>query len=194
MPRPPGPRAGDGVLRIVSCAAARPVKRLHRIAEALAYADVPVRWTHIGDGPELPRLRALAERLPAHVAVDLAGAVAPPEVPRRYQAHPYDLFLNVSESEGVPVSIMEAMAAGIPALATDVGGTRELVTPDAGRLVPADVSPAALWRAISAFSREDAAVIDAMRAASAEAIRCRYDIRANAGRVAQALLALPVAA
>lgn len=194
LPQPPGPWSEDGTLRLVSCAAARSVKRLHLIAAALAHADLAVRWTHIGDGPELPRLRALAERLPPHAAAEFTGAIAPPEVPRHYQAHPYDLFLNVSDSEGVPVSIMEAMAAGIPALATDVGGTRELVTAGTGRLVPADIAPAALWQAIAAFARQDRAATAAMRAASVAAIRDRYDIRTNAERVAQALLALPAAA
>ena len=39
------------------------------------------------------------------------------------QAQPYHVFLNVSSSEGVPVSIIEAMSFGIPCIATNVGGT-----------------------------------------------------------------------
>ena len=44
-----------------------------------------------------------------------------------YENNSIDLFINVSESEGLPFSIIEAFSAGIPALATDVGGTSEIV-------------------------------------------------------------------
>ncbi|MCW3849354.1 glycosyltransferase [Sphingomonas sp. LB-2] len=192
LPRPPGPHAEDGVLKLISCAHAKPVKRLHLIAEALAAAAIPVRWTHIGDGPELARLRELAAKLPANVTVELKGAMLPPEVPEHYQSTPYDLFLNVSESEGVPVAIMEAMAAGVPTLATDVGGTRELVTDATGCLIPADASPAAIWATIAAFASADPAMRLAKRHASAELVRTQYDIRANAAKVADAIASLPV--
>lgn len=193
IPRPAGPHVEDGVLKLVSCAHAKPVKRLHLIAQALAHATIPVRWTHIGDGPELETIRALAAALPANVTVELTGAMLPPDVPEHYQARPYDLFLNVSESEGVPVAIMEAMAAGIPALATDVGGTRELVTDATGCLIPADASPAAIWTAIHAFAAGDPALRLAKRHASAELVRTRYDIRANARKVAETIAAMKVA-
>lgn len=193
VPKPLGPYADDGVLKLVSCAHAVPVKRLHLIAEALAHADRPVRWRHIGDGPELQRLRDIAATLPANVTVELPGAILPSEVPEHYQSHPYDLFLNVSASEGVPVSIMEAMSAGIPTLATDVGGTRELVTPATGRLLPEDATPALLWQTIDAFAAQPKAQIMKLRTASHELVRDRYDIRANARLVAEAIRSLPVA-
>jgi len=44
-----------------------------------------------------------------------------------YQKESIDYFVNVSEHEGLPVSIMEAMSFGIPAIATNVGGTNEIV-------------------------------------------------------------------
>ena len=45
-----------------------------------------------------------------------------------------DLFINTSSSEGVPVSIMEALSVGIPIIATDVGGTKEIVTKTTARI------------------------------------------------------------
>jgi glycosyltransferase involved in cell wall biosynthesis len=51
-----------------------------------------------------------------------------------------DVFINVSSSEGVPVSIMEAMSFGIPAIATDAGGNREIVNSSSGFLIPVDCS------------------------------------------------------
>ena len=56
-----------------------------------------------------------------------------------YQSSPQDVFVNVSESEGVPVSIMEAISHGIPVIATNVGGTNEIVENDVnGFLLPVD--------------------------------------------------------
>lgn len=49
------------------------------------------------------------------------------EVMEFYKTNEYDLFINTSETEGIPVSIMEAMSFGIPVVATDVGGTKEIV-------------------------------------------------------------------
>ena len=52
-----------------------------------------------------------------------------------YRDNFVDLFVNVSGSEGIPYSIMEAISAGIPILATDVGGTSESITEDFGYLL-----------------------------------------------------------
>ena len=53
---------------------------------------------------------------------------------------PVDLFLNVSEYEGVPVSVMEAQSFGIPVIATAVGGTPEIVNEENGFLLPENPS------------------------------------------------------
>ena len=52
-----------------------------------------------------------------------------------YGHHQVDCLISVSESEGIPVSMMEAISYGIPVLATDVGGVSEIVTPQTGRLI-----------------------------------------------------------
>ena len=59
--------------------------------------------------------------------VRFLGRLTNQEVLHYYGTHPIDIFINLSESEGVPVSIMEALAHGIPCVATDVGGTAEVV-------------------------------------------------------------------
>ena len=66
-----------------------------------------------------------------------------------YKENHVDVFLNVSETEGVPLSIMEALSFGIPVIATKVGGTGEIVTSGLnGTLLPKDVAPSALSNAI----------------------------------------------
>lgn len=115
---------------LVSCSAITPVKRVERILDALAVLAVnePVRWIHFGDGPLGGELRSRVERERLNgVTVELRGAVDNEDLLAFYGAHRVDAFLNVSESEGVPVSIMEAMSFGIPVIATRVGGTPEIV-------------------------------------------------------------------
>jgi glycosyltransferase involved in cell wall biosynthesis len=63
-----------------------------------------------------------------------------------------DLFINTSYTEGVPVSIMEAQSFGIPVIATDTGGVRELVKEGTGSLIPVDFSPLHLAKLIEKYS------------------------------------------
>lgn len=76
----------------------------------------------------------------ANVRVCLKGRLTNDEVHQYYSKKNIDMFINVSASEGLPVSIMEAMSYGVPALATDVGGNSEIVTNETGYLVKADIS------------------------------------------------------
>lgn len=127
-------------LNIVSCSNAIPLKRLDLIAEALQKADFPIQWTHIGSGPTLEKISAMVESMPKNVTVSLLGQVDNAEVKRVYASQHFDLFINVSTTEGVPVSIMEALAAGIPVIATDVGGTSEIVDSKVGELINVNIS------------------------------------------------------
>lgn len=127
-------------LNIVSCSNAIPLKRVELIAEALLKADFPVDWTHIGSGPTLEKISAMVESMPKNVTVSLLGQVNNAEVKRVYASQHFDLFINVSTTEGVPVSIMEALAAGIPVIATNVGGTGEIVDSNVGELINVNTS------------------------------------------------------
>jgi glycosyltransferase involved in cell wall biosynthesis len=142
----------DGVLRIISCSGIVEVKRLGLLCEALQLATCPVEWTHIGSGPLMERLKIQIKTLTSDIRVQLKGKLQPDEVLEYYRDRELDLFVNVSESEGMPVSIMEAFSAGIPAVATDVGGTSELVNSNTGILLPENPSPLEVWSAISRFN------------------------------------------
>lgn len=123
------PASDRSLLRIVSCSRVVPVKRLHLVVDALCkLKQTPVHWTHLGGGDGLETLiRYAAETLPAHVTAEFPGFVDNQQVYQRYEQMSFHAFVNVSESEGVPVSVMEAMSFGIPVLATAVGGIPELV-------------------------------------------------------------------
>ncbi len=133
-------------LHIVSCSYMVPVKRLHLIAEALTKADFPVCWTHIGSGPLENEIKNMAEKLPDCVKTEFTGQMSNAAIMEYYNSHDISAFVNVSSSEGIPVSVMEAASFGIPIIATDVGGTVEAVIDGTnGFLLPADLNPDVLF-------------------------------------------------
>ncbi len=123
------PCADRDVFRIVSCSRVIPLKRLHRIADALSkISDKKIHWVHLGGGEELEALKDYAKKtINENISVDFKGAVPNTEVYDIYGKEPFHAFVNISESEGIPVSVMEAMSFDIPVIATSVGGVPELV-------------------------------------------------------------------
>lgn len=137
----------DAPVTIVSCSAVTDVKRVSCILDAAIrfierWPDRPVRWVHFGDGPLLPALAESLENCPDGLSVELRGRVDNAEVLDFYSRDHVDVFINVSSSEGIPVSIMEAIAYDIPVVATAVGGTPEIVGESIGTgvLVAADAA------------------------------------------------------
>jgi glycosyltransferase involved in cell wall biosynthesis len=146
----PGTPAPEGGRRLVLGTAARlnPQKRLEDLLDALrrAHPGLPAYTLKIAGGVEpgcedyAKHLTAMAEGLP----VEWLGPVA--DMAAFYQE--LDLFLMVSEPAGCPNVSLEAMAAGLPVLATAVGGAAEQVLDgQTGRLVPPR-DPAALAAAL----------------------------------------------
>lgn len=144
-----------GAFRIASCSRVVPVKRVGLIADAMALLDadgVQAEWTHFGDGADLSDVKAKISNL-SNVRCEFPGTVPNSELLEIYGQRDFDLFVNVSESEGLPISLMEACGAGIPVLATDVGGTCEIVRPGLnGDLLPEGISARKLADALKAFA------------------------------------------
>lgn len=116
-------------IKIVSCSNMVPVKRVDRIIDVLGcIKDIPIEWVHFGGGELAKEIENYAkEKLDSNIRYSFLGKVENKKVLDYYKEEDIDLFINLSESEGIPVSIMEAMSFGIPCIATDVGGTREIV-------------------------------------------------------------------
>lgn len=115
------------VIVLASCANLIPLKRIDLVVKLLGCEHRNIVWHHFGDGPEMARIRNIAATLPDNISVHLHGRLPNRDVLEFYSRNHVDAFLSVSESEGVPVSIMEAMSFGIPVIATDVGGTSEIL-------------------------------------------------------------------
>ena len=113
-----------------------PVKGLRVLIDALVAArgaNPHLHLTLIGDGPDRAALESLAR--PLERSVGLAGALSQAEVADALKTA--DIFVLPSFAEGVPVVLMEAMATGLPVIATQVAGVSELVTHgETGCLVP----------------------------------------------------------
>ena len=114
--------------RIVCVARQVPVKNLRLLLEACAELrdrGVAFRCVQVGDGKSREELLALRGRLGLGALVEMPGACDHDSVLRHWQSA--QVAVLTSESEGMPVCLMEAAACGVPAVATAVGGVPELV-------------------------------------------------------------------
>lgn len=124
------PSAADGVLRIGTVAGLRPEKNVARLIRAFARlcAKYPARLILIGDGPLRGELQILARSLGVEQFVEFAGYLASPGA----RLAEFDLFALSSDTEQLPIAMLEAMAIGVPIVATRVGDIASVL---------ADVSP-----------------------------------------------------
>ena len=110
-----------------------PRKRHADAIAAMAHLpDTPAYLLLAGDGPLLEKMKALAVSLRVAGRVHFIGLRN--DVPRLLRAA--DVALLPSQQEGLPRAILEAMAMGVPAIGSDIRGTRELLASGAGRLFP----------------------------------------------------------
>jgi glycosyltransferase involved in cell wall biosynthesis len=120
-----GPEPKDEIYTVVTCSGIDENKRIHLLGEALSRLNREVRWVHFGDGPLLEQ--SINSVTSKSVHFECRGQTSNMKVREFYMLEPVHCFVNLSVVEGVPVSLMEAMSHGIPALATAVYGVPELV-------------------------------------------------------------------
>lgn len=120
---------------IVSCSSLISIKRIDKIIDSIALLSIEkpkieIKWSHIGSGRLKEGLKNYAvSQLGkiANVTFDFLGSLKNKEVYEYYKNNSVDVFINVSESEGVPVSIIEAMSCHIPVVAPSVGGISDML-------------------------------------------------------------------
>jgi glycosyltransferase involved in cell wall biosynthesis len=171
-------QVSDATIVVGTIARLDPVKDLGTVLVAMSALarERPVVLLVVGDGPERARLEHQAAEAGLSDGVRFLG--------HRDDARQWlaacDVYVNSSVSEGVSLTILEAMAAGLPVVATRVGGTPEIVDDACGRLVPPR-DPAALAAAVRALSLDCAA-----RRALGLAARRRVAERFTVDRMVQA--------
>lgn len=141
---------------IVSCSNIIPLKRLYLLIEAIALLkEENIRWFHFGSGNLEEQISALAKQKlspKTNVQCRFMGQTANADVLKFYKENSVDVLVNTSETEGLPVSMMEAMSYGIPVIATNVGGVAEIVEHNHnGLLLPSNPSPEELAIALRKF-------------------------------------------
>jgi glycosyltransferase involved in cell wall biosynthesis len=151
-PAPRPARAGRP-LRLVTVARLSPEKGIDDLLaamELLARDGRDVRLVVAGDGPDAGRLRALASHRGVADRVRFAGFV-PHGRALVALLDEADAFVLPSRSEGLPHSLVEALARGLPAIVSDVGGMPRLLAGGAG-VVVAQQRPDELARAVAALA------------------------------------------
>lgn len=160
-------------LRLVCPAALVPVKGHFDLLSALVLLrerGVPFHCTLAGEGPLREQLRERINDLELHDAVTVAGFVEQQRLHEWYRSGTFDAVVLASrhapsgEMEGIPSALVEAMAYGVPVVATDSGSVPELIGEDCGFLVPAG-DAGALARALEdVYLRPQEAAVRARRA------------------------------
>ena len=117
-------------------------KRVEMIIEALTVVNnkIKIRWTHIGDGIEFNNIKTLAkEKLGKidNISFSFLGYIQHEKLMKYLSVHNFHCFITTSQSEGLPVSVMEALSFSIPIIAPNVGGISEIVDDTDGILLPA---------------------------------------------------------
>jgi glycosyltransferase involved in cell wall biosynthesis len=129
----------------------RQVKRIDRLIRAFAALPPDIRacLVIVGDGPERTRLEEIAAEVGIADRTFFTGNIAAPE--RVFGL--FDVFALTSDSEQMPYALIEAMAAGLPIVATDVGDVKAIVAPENRPLIVPSASVDALISALCELAR-----------------------------------------
>ncbi len=139
----------DGPVRLLFVGRVVRQKGLDVLFDALAGLDASLAWTLavVGDGPARVELAARANRLGLMEKIRFLGWQGREAMPGLYREA--DIFVFPSRDEGMPNAVLEAMASGLPVVATRISGNEELVRHDeTGLLVPPE-DTAALGQALA---------------------------------------------
>lgn len=121
----------SNVFELVSCSYIIPVKRVELIIHALSNLEnEKIHWVHFGDGSCMNAIKKLATELldiKENITYSLLGYVPNSDIMKYYETNSVDCLISTSSSEGIPVSIQEALSYGIPIIGTDVGGVSEAI-------------------------------------------------------------------
>ena len=174
----PGLERRPGEILIGTVAGLRPVKNLPRLVRAFGAMQArAARLVIVGEGPESERIAAEARARGVAARLLMPGFLADPA---GWIGH-FDIFALSSDSEQFPISLIEAMAAGLPAVATAVGDVAEIVSADNRPLIVDPEDEAAFAAALDSLA-ERADLRKAIGRANREKAAAEFDEKAMIAR------------
>ena len=186
-----------GRLRVCAVGSLTPFKGHRYLIDAIAClrnADVALSCSIAGDGPLRDELQAQIDRLGLRDTIDLRGFVAHERLVTEFGSGAFDVMVHPSTEhgrvhEGIPVSLMEAMAYGIPCVTTRTGSIPELVDRSNG-IVVEQCDAGALAQAIHILAG-DCGLRDRLGAAARERIGSLFNARTTAAALLQLIADAP---
>lgn len=176
-PRPERARPGGGPRRILYVGRLAPEKNLEAVVTATAYVGPSARLVAAGSGILRGDLEARAAAEGA--SVEFLGVVDQRALPAVYRSA--DAFVLASFTEGHPKALLEAMACGLPCVASDCAGNRSLIEDGRTGLLFDPRSPRGLARCLERVLTDDALAARLGRAAR-DLVTARYDLGALVAR------------
>lgn len=168
------------LLYVGRLAAEKGVPVLLRSLIALKNEGYQFHLTLLGDGPERTALEAEVKTHGLDQMVQFGGFASQETVRATLQAS--DVFVLPSFAEGVPVSLMEAMACGVPVIGTNVGGVTELIEHGVSGLVVAPSDEVALKKAISDYL-ENPALRQSVKQAARKVVESQFNLELEVNKL-----------
>lgn len=185
------PGSGTAVISLVSCSHINTVKRVHLIVRALSLIDdLSIKWIHFGDGDKADEVRELACQLldgKANIEYEFTGQVDNRRIHDYYCQNQVDAFVSASQSEGNPVSVMEAMSYGIPVIAPSICNFPNMIG-EGGLLTGEDCNPDELAAAIKKLGSMPDSDRLAMRCASRRIWEEKFNVEQNSRKFVENIL------
>ncbi len=183
------PRTNIGAVRLGYLGRLTEAKGVIQLLDA--FSQIATKYpqatlTYFGDGPLRDALRRRADAAGLQERVRLTGYVTD----RSAVFDAIDLYVHPSLREALPNSVLEAMAAGVPCIATDAGGTRDVVRDGLTGLLIAPDDVTALGSAMQRMI-EDADLYRRCAENAARLIEREFNPEENAARLVQAILGPP---
>lgn len=152
---------------LVSCSAITKTKRVALIIDGISKLEekynFSIKWIHLGWGPKGDEVKELAKQKLKKTNYTFLGQMKNVDVLHFYESNNIDALINLSSSEGLPVSMMEALSFGIPIIATNVGGVSEIINDKTGILIKDNPSNEEISNAIYKFHSMPLEKMDSLR-------------------------------
>jgi glycosyltransferase involved in cell wall biosynthesis len=183
--RPADSRPSSPVLRVVTVARLNPAKGYQHALPAMAMLrdrGVDFRYSIVGSGPYESEIRSLVERHALVDRVSVLGSRSSEEVADILRDSDVFVLPTAGLGEGTPAAVCEAMSAGLPIVATEVGGLADMVEEGVSGFLVRPGDARALFDAVVRLS-SDPGLRARMGAAARRKAVAEYDYRAVATRI-----------